>query len=188
MSDGPHKSLAMKRRWKRVAERAYSAAHSVGEITEALTPALLADWREEVRGSFLLQVQRIVCGEGEPLMFADQIDRDLESARAKCVSPLETSVLDEAREALAMHLPREAVLQAAVDAALTEHGLRIARQMEEHHKREVPNSKHLGLRTRLEESIAPAAIARLGRDILAGEARRAAAPAKHDGIDEGVQF
>lgn len=40
MSDGPHRSLRMKRGWQRVAERADNGAFGVDEISNAVIPAL----------------------------------------------------------------------------------------------------------------------------------------------------
>ena len=39
MSDGPHRSLPMSKKWKRVAERIYNEAYSPEQICEALSAA-----------------------------------------------------------------------------------------------------------------------------------------------------
>lgn len=48
MSDGPHRSLPMRRAWKKVAERAANPACAPEEIGNALIPALAQDWNDDV--------------------------------------------------------------------------------------------------------------------------------------------
>ena len=43
MSDGPHRSLPMRRHWKDTAERAARPVHSSAEVCNALTHALKRD-------------------------------------------------------------------------------------------------------------------------------------------------
>ena len=49
MSNGPHRSLNMRRGWRQFAERAGNAAFTDGEHSDALAVALECDWSEEVR-------------------------------------------------------------------------------------------------------------------------------------------
>lgn len=48
MSDGPYKTLQMRKGWKRLVRRSYREASSDDEILEALSPALRDDCREEL--------------------------------------------------------------------------------------------------------------------------------------------
>lgn len=46
MSDGPHRSLPMRKHWKDLAERADKAAYSATDVAEALPVALQKEFRE----------------------------------------------------------------------------------------------------------------------------------------------
>ncbi len=68
MSDGPHRSLPMRRPWKTVAECADNAAFEVGEIREFILPALENDCRREMRREFLDDLRK-VCADQEASLF-----------------------------------------------------------------------------------------------------------------------
>ena len=53
VSDGPLRSLNMRRHWKRLAKSASNAAFNDRETSAALTGALQGDWRVEVPESFI---------------------------------------------------------------------------------------------------------------------------------------
>ena len=48
MSDGPHRSLPMRKPWKDLAMRGDKAAYSASEVAEAATNALASDFKMEV--------------------------------------------------------------------------------------------------------------------------------------------
>ena len=52
MSDGPYKSLPMKRPWKDVCERAYKESYSEQERAESMFVAFHSDFRREVGPEF----------------------------------------------------------------------------------------------------------------------------------------
>jgi hypothetical protein len=68
MSDGPHKSLPMKRSWRRVAECADKRSFTVEEVARALAPALEQDCRDELRPEFVRSLRRVV---EEPSLFPE---------------------------------------------------------------------------------------------------------------------
>ena len=72
MSDGPHRSLPMRRPWKTVAECADTPAFEVEEIREAIVPALEHDCRREMRREFLDGLCR-VCSDQEASLFKSDL-------------------------------------------------------------------------------------------------------------------
>ena len=48
MSDGPHRSLPMRPRWKKVAEYAGNEAFPLEDICDAIVVAVEWDWRKDV--------------------------------------------------------------------------------------------------------------------------------------------
>lgn len=89
MSDGPHRSLAMRRRWKLVAERADKRSYTVGDITDAVVPALEQDCRAEMSPAFIAGLRRVA---EEPSLFPDAAR--FESLRPLAGSGIARSVLD----------------------------------------------------------------------------------------------
>lgn len=67
-------------------------------------------------------------------------------------------------------------------------GLRGIRQVEEHWLREVKDRRAANVRTRLEASLAAAPVASLAQAVLAGAKPRQIAPAKRDGLEDGVSL
>ncbi len=82
MSDGPHRSLPMKPKWRNVAERAYNGAFRVDEISAAMMPALHGDCQDEMSPRFLGQLRNI-CEQQETLLFKDNIPARLEAFEAE---------------------------------------------------------------------------------------------------------
>jgi hypothetical protein len=80
MSDGPHRSLNMRKGWKRVAESADNKAFSAAEVREAIVPALEEDCRGEIRSEFIQGLRRIGVKE-EGSLFKSDTAPSLESLR-----------------------------------------------------------------------------------------------------------
>ena len=60
MSDGPHRSLEMRRSWKKLAERADNNVSTQEDVREALEMALERDWRLEVPVILYRRVESIL--------------------------------------------------------------------------------------------------------------------------------
>ncbi len=91
MSDGPHRSLPMRRRWQLVAERADKRSYTVAEISDALVPALEQDCRDELSPEFIAGLRRVA---EEPSLFSDDRRRGSESLRPLAGSGMGGAVLD----------------------------------------------------------------------------------------------
>lgn len=187
MSDGPHKSLPMRARWKALSRRADNQAFSAEEVAEAVAPALIADWTSEVSDALFKLVRQALASQ-ESSLFADQVERDVEALRSRASTPMESLLIDAASDAAASGLTGEAALRAAVADTLTERGLRGIRQVEEHWLREVKDRRAANVRARLEASLAAAPIAETAANLLGGAKARDVAPVKRDDIEDGVPF
>ena len=82
MSDGPHRSLPMKRNWKSVAERADKHSFDVADISAAMIPALAGDCRDEIRPGLIDRVRGIV-EEQESLLIKDNVGARIAALRAE---------------------------------------------------------------------------------------------------------
>ncbi|MEH6758789.1 MAG: hypothetical protein V7676_14955 [Parasphingorhabdus sp.] len=136
MSDGPYKSLPMKPRWRRAAKCAYKEAYSPEEVVESVTRASHADWRSEVRQTFVSSVAAIVNSIGQQSLFADQILSDLGSLQRICASPMESTFVLTTMEAVRSGQSGAAAVQRAAEDALSDRLLSNYRQVEEHVRRD----------------------------------------------------
>ena len=81
MSDGPHKSLNMRRGWKQFAERADKKAYAAEEVCDAMPKALEQDWRAEVPDNLPRQI-RAIMGDTQSSLFGDERIEKLEALRS----------------------------------------------------------------------------------------------------------
>ena len=80
MSDGPHRSLNMRRGWKRFAERADKEAFAPEEVCDAIPAALEQDWRAEVSPNLTRQIL-VILQDNQNSLFGDQRIEKLEVLR-----------------------------------------------------------------------------------------------------------
>lgn len=190
MSDGPHRSLRMRRGWQRVAERGDKSAFEIDEISNAIIPALEQDCREEMSGQFLDGL-RSVCRNQEHSLFKDQIEPQLESLRDCAGSGIGHVVVDEAIHLCASGEQGLNIALRAMDNALTDRAARGARQVEEHYLRRSAAPRAHIVRERIDKAIADgaSAIRGLAHRILGLDADGSARPPlKRQGVDDGVRL
>lgn len=187
MSDGPHRSLPLKKHWKDVAERASKPAYVASEIAEAFARAVALEAADAPFDS----VRRLLGAGGEGSLFAgdrEALAEQLESARAQCRgSAAGNALLDGAVQAVLEGEFGDAAFDRAaahcVEKIVESHN----RSIEEHYQRTAGDRSARFMRGRLREAAAifqPAAIA---RDI----ARSGTVPNRpprldrHTGLDQG---
>lgn len=187
MSDGPYKSLPMKRSWRRAAKCAYKEAFSQDEITDSVSRAVHADWRAEVRPALVASVIAAVAPQGQQTLFPDQIAADLIKLRRTCCSPLAASFVSNMIDALATGRIGGDAVQFAAKEALSDRLLCSYRQVEEHVRRNDSSGNADFVRNRLE-----AAHDQIDMPVLARAALKTGQPlasrnrAESAGIDAGV--
>ena len=186
MSDGPHRSLPMRLAWKKLAERADMSTCPQAQVEEAVCPALAADWRGEISDQRLPELRAALCIEATGVLFPDQTERDLDTLRSKSTSPLAGLVIDYTRGGRRGPSWRSGTKFRCAErpsgAALC--GLR---QVAEHYHRKVGMERTENVAGRLGAAFGAASIDRLARDLMGGQpSPMSRAPAKRDGIDEGV--
>ena len=191
MSDGPHRSLAMRQGWKRVAERGDNTSFALDEVSAAILPALEADCRVELAPAFVEGLSRVLKAQ-ESSLFADDAARQLELLRRDAGPGIGRRILDHA---VYLSARGETGLTAGIKSivsALVDHAARCARQVEEHYYRESTDSRAVRVRERIESSIGRIrdAIEGLGKRVLGLEPLRSGGGKrlKRDGLDEGVEL
>ena len=73
MSDGPHRSLPLRRAWKKVCEIADGRAHALEEVVERIPAALAADAKGEISEGLLRSLRRILTSE-QPQLIDDTLN------------------------------------------------------------------------------------------------------------------
>jgi hypothetical protein len=188
MSDGPHRSLPMRRAWKRVAESADNEAFGADEIREAILPALEEDCRGEIGPEFFSSLQR-VWADQEASLFKNDVAPSLEALRNAAGAGLARVVLNYALQQAARGNSAKDIPEQALKEALLDRAARGARQVEEHYCRESTTPRANRVRERIEEAIANADIGGVARRVLDSETKKLATQApKREGLDDGVKL
>jgi len=185
MSDGPHRSLPMRRGWKKVAECGANHAFAPEEVSQRIAPALEEDCRHELAPGFIESMHGLYGS-----LFRNQIESELEGLRDQAGSGIGRVILDRAIQLAAEgETGPDAPLKAVTDA-LMDRGQRCSRQVEEHYLRESSGRKARDVRSRIDEGVSQAApaVEALARKILKIESGWSTRPQKQDGLDDGVRF
>jgi hypothetical protein len=185
MSDGPHKTLDMRRGWKRLVQRSYRDASSDEEILEALPPALRDDCRDEISRELLQALESALSPQRQGHLFDGDVAASVASLQGLASGyPLAKSLLDCAIDSVHQAAGAEVKLIDVLAQALEERALRGARQAEEHCKREGSLARTANMRARLDQAISKTSFQRIAADILGNNA--APVLERRDGLDDGV--
>lgn len=183
MSDGPHRSLPMRRHWKNLAERAAKAAYSADEVCEALPVALQRDLREAP----LAAIRGIFSGDQGSLFANNEIER-LEAVRqASTRSAACNVVIDCAIQAVSGGLTGEAAFRATLENACEAQVRSQFRSVEEHYYREASPRSAGYVRDRLDAARQQCDFKTIASGFMSG-AKPPRGPAhlpRHTGLDEG---
>jgi hypothetical protein len=182
MSDGPHRSLPMRRHWKDFAERSAKAAFSPDQVSEALPHAL----KKEILEAPIKEIRDIMGGDSLfPEMRIERLDALRQAHRGSAAA---THVIDCAVEATARGLLGEAGTHAAVKNAIEDTTRDALRGIEEHYQREASSRSAGYVRTRLDAARQQLDCDALTRELLAPgklTSPRSVTLPRHTGVDEG---
>ena len=184
MSDGPHRSLPMPRRWRDVAERAAKAVFSTSEVCEAVTHAL----RTDAKGLPVEAVREVLGVGRQGYLFAEDRLGEIEALREGCRgSALGNAFIDCAIEAAGNGLYGDAACRTALTNALEQHTRDHFRGVEEHYLRETSARSAGFVRDRLDATRNGFAFGSLAGDLVSPGRRQKPASrlSRHTGIDEG---
>lgn len=189
MSDGPHKSLPMRKGWKKAAEEADKAAFTPDDIVPRIVDALSEDWREEVTTDQLRALKQYLRDSDQLPLFSEERTRLLEALRRDAAGrPLGLTLIQCVEKSAASGLSGDAAVEAAAQAALSMHVTKGIRQVEEHYLRETRREvRAQNLRQNAEAAAGQCQLDALARRLTG----LASGPAPHraekkDGLDDGV--
>jgi len=188
MSDGPHRSLPLKRGWKHVAERADRDAFDADEISSAIVPALESDCRDESIGELARTIREVV-EEQDQRLIKDNVQERIEALRPTAGFEIGQKFIDNVVPISADRVPKLLDLVNAMTAALADRAAKCGRSVEEHFLRNSTAPRARNARERIEQGIAGADLDALARKIMkiepCGPKR---STLKRDGLDDGVRL
>lgn len=190
MSDGPHRSLNMRRRWQKAAEAADNDSFESAQVWDCVCAAIADDWQIDVPDD----VVRTICdvlGGGQNSLFHDQKVLQLKALRRLCAGhPLAQLLVDCAL--LSDPGSTSAGSDPAVEAAARALAVWIARhgrQAEEHYCRKSNDRRAQHMKARLEAGGETDPLRSLARQLLKLEpASPPRTPSKQTGLDDGVRL
>lgn len=186
MSDGPHRSLPMRRHWKDVAERATKLAYSESQVCEAAAFAL----KREVLGAPIQKLRDVLDGR-KPDLFPSRRLEQLEAIRSECRGSAAANVLiDCAVEAVQSGLMGPAAVQSALKNALDDVMRSASRGMNEHYLREANPREIANLSSRLDAVHSKVDCGAIAKEILSPQKPPTAGSIqlpRHSGLDEGPE-
>jgi hypothetical protein len=185
MSDGPHRSLPMRRAWKELAKRGDESAYEAEQVADAAKHALASDFRKEVSYAVVKALKDVFSGVDNSLGIPELALQQLEHARTLAAG----SVFGLNAVAWSIHLVHEGRLDdsafhEAVGFAAKERGFANARQIEEHYVRKSDQHRAGGVAFRVNSAIASLPEQQLGLALLAP--KPGGTSLKKSGLNDGV--
>lgn len=190
MSDGPHRSLPMRSRWKAFAKTADKPAFDTATVAEKALQALSQDWREEVSADVLSGVRKTLDAMGQADMFNQDKSAMFDGLRDLAAGqPLARTLIECAAKVATRGMVGDAAFEEAAMRALSMRMTRGLRQVEEHYLRKAPVPRAVNVRERGEAAARHLDVRSLARRLTkldkGGVKPRAR---KLDGLDDGVSL
>lgn len=189
MSDGPHRSLPLRRAWKKVCEIADGRAHALDEVVECIPAALAADASSEIGENLLKSLRRILNPEQPNLI--DDAREQVAALRPQASSVMEIDLVESVGDALRDGKTGVEAFQAGAEAVLEERGHAAKRSVVEHYLRKAPQARAAHVEQRVAEALQRAgdSLRDLAAGLTTGSVRRAVPkPADRSGLDDGPAF
>jgi len=139
MSDGPHRSLPLRRAWKKVCEIADGRAHAVEEVVERIPTALAADAKGELGEALLKSLRRILTGE-QPQLIDDSLEH-VAALRSQAASVMDIDLIDAISDALRDGKRGAEAFQSGAEAMFEDRGEAVSRSVVEHYLRLSPQAR-----------------------------------------------
>lgn len=190
MSDGPHRSLPMRSRWKAFAKTADKPAFDTATVADKAMKALTQDWREEVGADVLSGLRKVLAATDQIDMFGKDKSAQFDGLREIAAGqPLARTLIECAAKAATRGLNGDAAFEDAALRALSMRLSRGLRQTEEHYLRRSSMSRAVNMRERGEAAARHLDVRSLARRLTKLDSGGAKPRArKMDGLDDGVSL
>lgn len=188
MSDGPHRSLSLGRRWKKLAECLDNGSFTVEEVCERRDAAIMGEFQREVADSLASSLRRALCGSEQGSLFGSPSD-DIEALRPITSGAVGSLLIDCVVDAIESGLTGEAALLNGYQNAACEVYDRHARGMSEHYQRNTTSQRASHFQARIDATRDSDGISGIARHLAVGSRGAMSRPAsKRSGLDEGVRL
>lgn len=189
MSDGPHRSLPMRKPWKVLAMRADQCVYTAEEVAEAATNALVGDFKNEVKFSLISALKAIFTGRDNSLKSPEIALQELADAKSLAAgSVFGMSAVGWSIELISNGKFGIDAFHAAVGLAAKARGYANTRSAEEHYVRKSTVRRSVYLKQRLTSAISGLSEGRLGSMLVGSQVALAQRSRKKTHLDEGVSF
>lgn len=188
MSDGPHRSLPLRRPWKELAKRGDQDLYDAQQVADAATGALASDFKNEIKWSLVDALKSTFIGRNNSLMLPEIALQELESAKALAAG----SVFGMNAIAWSIELINEDkfgmdAFHNAIGLAAKMRGFANVRSVEEHYLRKSNQRRADHVSKRLYDAISNLSERSLGSMLVTPEfTGRRRRPSKKTHLDEGV--
>lgn len=187
MSDGPHRSLPLRKAWKELAKRGDQGIYDAEQVAEAAAGALASDFKNEIKWSLVDALKSIFSGRDNSLGLPEIALQELEEAKSLAAG----SVFGTNAVAWSIELINEGrfgldAFHEAIGLAAKMRGFANVRQVEEHYLRESNQRRADHVSARLSSAISNFSEGRLGAMLVSPESDGARRSKKKTHLDEGV--
>lgn len=186
MSDGPHRSLSMRRGWKMVAERANNLAFANEEVRDAIVGALTNDWQKEIPAGFIALILEVLWGK--TLFSQDKIQGFVYLQQMISGNTMGTKFLEFLKIDLHGGKSEQAVLRDAISLTMIDQSACCARQVEEHYLRIAGMQELRRVRQRINKAIQLIDFRSLSIELLNGGPKSAYRVKRYEGVNDGVNL
>ncbi len=189
MSDGPHRSLPMRRPWRELAKRGDQRTYDFEQVAEAATHALASDFKNEVSAALISALKDVFIRKDNSLGLPEIALHQLDEAKAFAAG----SVFGMNAVAWSIQLVHEGrldkdALYDAVGLAAKERGFANARSVEEHYLRKSNQRRADGVSSRLNSAIAGLSESKLGSMLVDPQPAAGRRLRKRTDLNEGVRL
>ncbi|RYG89105.1 MAG: hypothetical protein EON59_02160 [Alphaproteobacteria bacterium] len=151
MSDGPHRSLPLRRAWKKVCEIADGRAHAIEEVVEQIPAALAADAKGEIGESLLKRLRQILTSDQPQLI--DDTPQQVAALRSQAASVMEIDLVEAVTDALRDGKRGADAFQTGAEAVVEERGQAVTRSVVEHYLRKSPLERAAHVEQRVSDAL-----------------------------------
>jgi hypothetical protein len=187
MSDGPHRSLPLRKAWKELAKRGDQGIYDAEQVAEAAAGALASDFRNEIKWSLVDALKSIFTGRDNSLGLPEIALQELDEVKSLAAG----SVFGTNAVAWSIELINEGkfgldAFHEAIGLAAKVRGFANVRQVEEHYLRESNQRRADHVSARLSSAISNFSEGRLGAMLVSPKSDGVRRTKKKTHLDEGV--
>lgn len=186
MSDGPHRSLPLRRAWKKVCEIADGRAHALEEVVEKIPAALAADAKGEIGEGLLKALRRILTSDQPQLI--DDAPQQVAALRSQAASVMEIDLVEAVGDALRDGKCGAEAFQRGAEAVFEGRGEAVARSVVEHYLRRSPQERAAHVEQRVNAALKQASdrVRDVATGLVSGVMKRALLKGvDRSGLDDG---